>query len=336
MAFIYKYGWETSFQWTSRLGFIETHKQKFGDERRLASLSNAWSNWKFHGCRYSPPVQSLLAQLDSELPKELRDSVSQETFRGIAFKKATNEAEKAPTVPLKDVLIKGLTLYIPCDSSNANPICILTESAAKSGKILEVQDLGWKQQDNKTLLHTTAFCIDGKFIASGTGTTKKSSKHSCAEKVLEILQKTQPTMSKIRPNHDAVSQVEKTDLVKESYEKSQKIDESNIGNKMLRKMGWTGVGGLSKTGISDPVFVNSADGRKGLGHETEPGSLKLQNVEDVLMNFIRQQQEGQMKFSNGLSRTDRAIVHKLCQKYSLGHKSFGKGEDRYLVITKRI
>ena len=42
----------------------------------------------------------------------------------------------------------------------------------------------------------------------------------------------------------------------------------------------------------------------------------------------------EIKFSSELSKEDRAVIHKISQQYGLKHKSYGKGDDRYLVVGK--
>ena len=40
-------------------------------------------------------------------------------------------------------------------------------------------------------------------------------------------------------------------------------------------------------------------------------------------------------FSNELSKVERALVHDLADEFGLVHRSFGKGAERYLVVSKR-
>ena len=125
--------------------------------------------------------------------------------------------------------------------------------------------------------------------------------------------------------------------MKQSYQKAERIKEDNIGNKMLRKMGWGGSGGIGakQDGIAEPVFVSSADGRRGVGHNEANQSLNKRSVEDTLLSFLSNADQETIKFSTELSNKDRALVHRLCQKYNLTHKSYGKNENRYLVVGKK-
>jgi len=143
---------------------------------------------------------------------------------------------------------------------------------------------------------------------------------------------------KSEANHGELKVVEKGTLVKQSYENAAKLDDSNLGNKLLRKMGWKGSGGVGKheSGRADPVFLQAADGRQGVGTSADQTTIKRRTVEERLLEFIRTDGDMELRFSNELSNHERALVHRLSQKYGLRHKSHGKDEDRYLVVSKKI
>lgn len=178
--------------------------------------------------------------------------------------------------------------------------------------------------------------IDQKCITAGKGKTKKEAKRKAAYEAYVILKQTQPIIFKDEINHDDVSTVEKGQLVKASYINAEKISDNNMGNKLLRKMGWTGNGGVGKYehGRSEPVFVDGVESRRGIGHEFEYRSVRKSSVEEALLTFIRDQDRNEIKFSSELSKEDRALVHRLSQKYHLKHRSFGKNEQRYLLVSK--
>ena len=333
MEFLSRYQWENDFQWKARQLFIQTHEGKF-DVVRLASLSNAWSNWRFHGCAYCFTVQSMLTELDKELPCELhmamKEIPSHAKLNEVKFQKSSLQF----TAPTRKEFIPGLTLYIPKDEAVSNPISILTESTQKSKKYIEFNDLGFKEGETNEPVHETSVFIGERLVAVGIGINRKESKRACADRALEILKQCQPSCVKQLPNHNDLRSIEKGDLVKAAFKNANRIDESNVGNILLRKMGWSGEGGLAKNGISDPVFLESADGRKGLGHAADDVTIERSSIEEKLTDFIQHSAENDLKFSSKLSKNERALVHKLCTKYGLKHKSFGKGDERYLVVSK--
>ena len=333
-TFVYKYQWENEFQWKARRVFIQTHEAKFED-RRLASLSNAWANWRFHGCTYCRPVQAMLNELDQELPTEVQAALgkipSHKGLSQVKFQKSSESGQKSCSV-LSNRPFQGFTIYEPRNPAIFNPISVLTESAQKSKKTIEFHYLGLKEDENKTLLHATAVAIEGAILGTGMAGSKRDSKRNCASKALEILRTSVPV--KLPVDHNSIENVEKGKLVKSAFQNAKKIDDTNIGSVMLRNMGWTGDGGLTKTGIAEPVFLESSDRRKGFGHELS-FSIRKSAVEETLLRFIRESADCDIKFSSDLSKDDRALIHRLCRQYGLKHKSFGKGNERYLIVSKK-
>lgn len=179
--------------------------------------------------------------------------------------------------------------------------------------------------------------VDGRMIAQAYGENKKDTKRLCAEKGLDYLKKYQEIVYKDQINHDKVTEIDKGNLVKESYENAPKIADDNLGSKLLKKMGWDGSSGVGKYshGISEPVFVESVENRVGFGHSYDDRTVRKSSVESTLLDFLRDSKQEEIKFSKNLTKEDRALVHRLCTKYHLKHKSFGKNEDRYLVVSKQ-
>jgi len=103
-------------------------------------------------------------------------------------------------------------------------------------------------------------------------------------------------------------------------------------------MGWTG-GGVGKdgSGIAVPVSVDSVIDRQGLGLSSEQGiPTDFRNkIKTVLMEYTRSEKETDFVFTSSFSNEERAIIHKEGQKSGLKTKSFGKGEERYLVVSRK-
>ena len=233
--------------------------------------------------------------------------------------------------------IKGLKLYLPGDTgvdidpaSLFNPIGIITNSCQKCKNSCEFVE------EAQAHLFKYILYIDGRLIAETVGSIKKDVKKQCAEKGITYLRKYQEVILKDKINHDKVTEIDKKNLVKDSYTNAPKISSNNMGSKMLKKMGWDGSSGVGKFshGISEPIFVESVENRAGFGHSFDDRTVRKGSVETALLNFLRDPAETEIKFSKDLTKEDRALVHRLCKKYHLKHKSFGKNEDRYLVVTK--
>jgi len=240
--------------------------------------------------------------------------------------------------PEKSCLIPGLTLYLPShEETDWNSISIIAESCQRCHIFWEIVSDECVEVSKEMYQFSSFLYITSIEISKGKGMSKRDAKHDAAKNGIKKLMDKQPIIYKSDINHDHLSTIEKGQLVRRSYETAPKLDDSNLGNKLLRKMGWKGSGGIGKheKGIADPVFVDAVEGRKGVGHEQKNTSIKRDSVEKTLLDFIRDDQQTEIRFSNDLSSEERAIVHMRCQKFGLRHKSHGKGDDRYLVVSKK-
>ena len=120
---------------------------------------------------------------------------------------------------------------------------------------------------------------------------------------------------------------------------NESIPESNVGNQLLKKMGWVGGGiGKSGQGIAEPVSVDSVINRSGLGLQAEQGIAKdfLPRVKAIIMDYAKSRKFGDLIFTSEFSKEERALIHKESQKLGLKSHSHGKGEDRYLILSRKM
>jgi len=233
--------------------------------------------------------------------------------------------------------IKGLKLFlystpelVTDETPSFNAISAIMESCQKTKKSVE-----FIEETTGHLFKYTLY-IEGRCIVESFSANKKEAKRQCAEKAVIYLKQYQEIIFKDQIDHDKVTEIDKKNLVKDSYLSAPKISADNMGSKLLKKMGWDGSSGVGKFshGISEPVFVESVENRAGFGHSFDDRSVRKGSVETTLLNFLREPSQTEIKFSRDLTKEDRALVHRLCTKYHLKHKSFGKNEDRYLLVTK--
>lgn len=310
--------WESDFQWKARCQFIEAWKGHYPNDR-LVALSMVWANMKFLGCRYPPKTEDLVKDLESKGPS-------------ISLPDKTKGKPKP--------LINNFKIYEreqEDDKTIYNPVIIINESAQKSKKTISFEDLG---VTDKTAFTSFAVVIDGKLIATGEGQGKKEAKRNAAENALIILRARQPIVNYKTPSweHESAPCLSKSDLVSKAYKKAASISDDNIGNQMLRKMGWSGIGGVGKDcqGRAEPVLATGTDGKLGFGCKkpTQGSDVKKSSVHETLKSFLSSTDQ-QIKFSTELTKEDRAVVHEISKRYGLKHRSFGKDKDRYIVVCKR-
>jgi len=222
-------------------------------------------------------------------------------------------------------IIPGFILFFPeKDNTVIIPGSILNNSSQKCKSNIEYFE-GNPVDSNRFF---TTLYINGIYISWGSGDTKKESKYECANNALEKLKLCQPIIYK--ESHEIIETVDRKNLVKESYNIAEKIKDDDI-------VGCSGTGGIGKSGsgIADPVFVDAADGRKGVGNNDMDQTIQKRSVDERLKLFSGNPEQDHIKFSSDLTSTDRKLVHQLCERYHLKHKSFGKNDNRYLVVSRK-
>ncbi|XP_058169578.1 uncharacterized protein LOC131284734 [Anopheles ziemanni] len=117
-----------------------------------------------------------------------------------------------------------------------------------------------------------------------------------------------------------------------------KLGESNMGFRLLEKMGWKGGSlGVRGDGIVDPVEATMKAGRRGLGHEKaieSEGKFSVKAVRQELYALRDGTQSQHIVFSKDFTKPERAKIHKMALGMGLKTKSFGsdKTGDRQLVV----
>ncbi|XP_058458829.1 NF-kappa-B-repressing factor-like [Malaya genurostris] len=141
--------------------------------------------------------------------------------------------------------------------------------------------------------------------------------------------------------------------------KEQKIDESNLGFKLLQKLGWGGGSlGSRSGGIVDPINCQIKIGRQGLGGGGGSGSggqtenpTKKQKINptdqtyEIDINFYKRTMQNfrdsgieyDLVFSNEFTKEERALFHSMAQRLNLKTRSFGSDKDgsRQFVLLGR-
>ena len=74
-----------------------------------------------------------------------------------------------------------------------------------------------------------------------------------------------------------------------------RLDENNVGHRLLCKMGWQGSGGIGKYlhGIAQPVTANGQNNRSGIGHHPSPQSSHHPSSQSKLISTLIDEQNEQ-------------------------------------------
>ncbi|XP_061581675.1 NF-kappa-B-repressing factor [Cololabis saira] len=229
---------------------------------------------------------------------------------------------------------KLLTELVILENSD-NAICIINDTAqfnkvTADYKYSVLPDHRWRCE----------VYLEGQFVAAGLG-PKKTVKHIAAKEALATLKQTQAVVkSNLRKegNSDAIS---RSQILARSNEEAtrQEIKEDNIGNQLLRKMGWKG-GGLGRDGdgIAEPIKVKEQFSREGFGMATERSGNQLgkRDIEEIIRNYAGSDRQDDLRFSTELTNDERKQIHQISQKYGLRSKSYGQGWQRFLVVSRKV
>lgn len=229
---------------------------------------------------------------------------------------------------------KHLSELVILENSD-NAICIINDTAqfnkvTADYKFTVLPDHRWRCE----------VYLEGQYVAAGIG-PKKIVKHVAATEALATLRQTQAVVkSNLRKegHGDAIS---RSQILARSGEEAsrQEIKEDNIGNQLLRKMGWKG-GGLGRDGdgIAEPIRVKEQFSREGLGMDTDKSGNQLskRDIEDIIRNYVSSDRQDDLRFSTDLTNDERKQIHQVSQKYGLRSKSYGQGRLRFLIVSRKV
>ncbi|XP_072292191.1 NF-kappa-B-repressing factor [Eucyclogobius newberryi] len=213
-----------------------------------------------------------------------------------------------------------------------NAICIINDTAQFNKVTADYKFSVLPNQSWKCEVY-----LAGQFVAAGEG-PKKIVKHIAANEALKTLKQTHPVVkSNIRKDSTAEA-ISRSQIMGRSGEEDlkQEIKEDNIGNQLLRKMGWKG-GGLGRDGdgIAEPIKVKEQFSREGLGLDANI-QLKKQDLEDIIRNYASSDRQDDLRFSTELTNDERKQIHQISLKYGLRSKSYGHGKLRFLIVSRKL
>jgi len=187
---------------------------------------------------------------------------------------------------------------------------------------------------------------DGKACSAvGEGLTEKDSAIAASKECLQNMEKYCHTIMikhKYTSGDDSFidsSTFESKDKYGNVIDKKKQVEQSNIGHKLLKMMGWS-EGGLGKNGqgIVEPIKPADLTGRQGLGWDEQNGTGRYfkNKVRKILEEYASSNNPYDLIFSSGLTSEQRHEIHVKAAMFKLKHKSFGKGDDRFLTISKKF
>lgn len=233
-------------------------------------------------------------------------------------------------------------LVIVVSKGSNNAFSTLQRSAALSKIDFEKV---FSQEDDGSL--RCRLLLAGVEMGSSVAESKKSAQALAAESALQLLVSQYPVIEECQSRREAIrsdTSISRQELVGKTNEEAitKRIGNDNIGNQMLKRMGWSGDGvGLGRSGaegISEPVAIGFHQGREGLGREVvrkEKQMISFRDAARVINQYIADGGSNEIFFSSELNSEERKMIHKLARRNGLKSKSYGKGDNRYLSVFRQ-
>ena len=193
--------------------------------------------------------------------------------------------------------------------------------------------------------------LGGELIGFGHDADKQAARHKAGSMAMTHLRKKCVTLKRNTEQFNQVDQEfeiamqhitnsEATTTSRSQFDgpsAKRPIDESNVGHKMLKTMGWSGEGGLGKDGegISQPIIPIDRIRNTGLGYMSNKSGINCDIVTRIMEDYLASDQKAPLVFSKELDRDERTQVHTLAHRFGMKSKSVGKNVQKYLFVFKR-
>ncbi|XP_070554406.1 NF-kappa-B-repressing factor-like isoform X2 [Ptychodera flava] len=230
-------------------------------------------------------------------------------------------------------------LVIMENAKETSPICTIMNSCqiSKLAVSFEFKDLTESLGGQRAFVskHICKVIVEGQVVGVGVDAIKKDAKKTAAEKALTRLRKICPT---VKVNQEIEDALTKQEVMKTTIQENKELPDSNIGSKLMKKMGWSG-GGLGKDGnkgIEVPIAIEERHRREGLGMGRPVGTDKIdyKTAQEIIKNYALSDNQDDLVFSSELNNDERKVIHQAAGKFGLKSRSYGSGDNRYLVIKK--
>ncbi|XP_034253276.1 NF-kappa-B-repressing factor isoform X2 [Thrips palmi] len=225
-------------------------------------------------------------------------------------------------------------VLIESATSNETPYNILSRSAGQNHSNLSQHVVQTSAGPEMTL------SLNGHFMARATGISEADARKNCALKALETLKESCYTI-KIKDRF-AGSVVEKgadlTGAQTAPQETPAHLAEDSKVSRMMKLMGWGG-GGLGKDqqGREKPVEVEQRVRRTGLGLDAKGGigPAFKNSINQMLKTYQQSSACHDLVFASDYSKEERAQIHLIARRFNLRSLSYGKDQNRQLVVSKK-
>jgi len=222
----------------------------------------------------------------------------------------------------------------PCDVGD-NPVVILNNSAQFSRMAIDYQFTETRSRNNDFIC---TLYLEGKAIADAKG-PKKGVKHRVSELALQKLRQMCPTVRSGQVSLDRNTAISR-DEIKAKPSSNDYVGSDNIGNKMMKGMGWTEGSGMGARGggIVEPIkATNESINREGLGMRTiDCDKISREESEKIIKEYASSDSIKDVTFSSELSFDERLDLRMMIKRYGLSEKVLKVGRKIHLVMSRKI
>lgn len=190
--------------------------------------------------------------------------------------------------------------------------------------------------------------VEGQVLADVIAYSKMASKIEASQKAVDVLRQQCWTILTKQVHDSNAPEITKEEMFADlassvtsssnAASMATPISDSNLGKKLLQKMGWTG-GGMGKDGmgIEEPVTMKQVINREGLGLDAKRGITGdfRARITEVLENYASSERQDDLVFSPHFRKDERIIIHNECRRLNLKSKSNGQGNTRYLIVRRK-
>lgn len=153
------------------------------------------------------------------------------------------------------------------------------------------------------------YIFNSQIVAEGVGDTKKAAKKSSDDDLVATLKANCFTIKSKCAFYSPEDVIQPKSQNADAPAATNKLQEDNIGFKMLKMLGWSGGSlGAKSNGIIDPVNLEIKIGRKGFGSECTD-QFDEKHIRNLLKSYKNNQVEYDLVFSNEFTKEERARIH---------------------------
>lgn len=221
----------------------------------------------------------------------------------------TSSLNKYRKLPFDKLKYGSLILF----QGQHNDINLLKTSANKSNVTFELKEY---TKDNT---YIAEFVINDIVAGKSEQNSAKLAKKQAFINTTNELCKEAIVLS-LNEKADQISISKQGNVIKAFVEKIDEgkleIDSTNIGYKMMQKLGWTGGGlGSNKDGMREPISLDFGQTtRHGLGakstlDEGDMDKLNFEYCRQLFKNYCASEEIRDLKFTSAFSKNQRASLH---------------------------